>query len=120
MLKLINNFLCGVQAASLAEALAWLEREGLDRNQAIEILKTGAPGSPLIRTLSDRMTARDYTPNFLLRLMAKDLDYSIREAEQRSLNLTTAAAALELFKHAMASGHGEKDMSAVFEPFRQH
>ena len=78
LLKLINNFMCGVQAASLAEALALIERSGLDRAKALEVLTTGAPGSPLVKTLSARMTARDYTPNFLLRLMAKDLTYAHR------------------------------------------
>ena len=29
-MKLINNFLCGVQVASLAEGLTWIERSGLD------------------------------------------------------------------------------------------
>lgn len=67
LLKLVNNFMCGVQAASLAEALALIERSGLDRAKSLELLTTGAPGSPLVKTLSARMTARDYTPNFLLR-----------------------------------------------------
>ncbi|HTF63372.1 MAG TPA: NAD(P)-dependent oxidoreductase, partial [Edaphobacter sp.] len=43
-MKLINNFLCGVQVASLAEALTWIERSGLDREKALTILKSGAPG----------------------------------------------------------------------------
>ncbi len=34
-MKLVNNFLCGVQVASLAEAVAWLERSGLDRDKAL-------------------------------------------------------------------------------------
>src|SRR4029453_9241606 len=71
LLKLVNNFMCGVQAASLAEALALIERSGLDRAKSLELLTTGAPGSPLVKTVAARMTARDYTPNFLLRLMAK-------------------------------------------------
>jgi 3-hydroxyisobutyrate dehydrogenase len=37
-MKLINNFLAGVQVASLAEAMAWTERSGLDREQALKIL----------------------------------------------------------------------------------
>ena len=41
-MKLINNFLCGVQVASLAEGLAWIERSGLDRDKALTILKAGA------------------------------------------------------------------------------
>jgi 3-hydroxyisobutyrate dehydrogenase len=117
LLKLINNFVCGVQVASLAQALALIERGGLNREKALEVLKAGAPGSPIFRLLADRMTAGDYTPNFLLRLMAKDLRYAVAEGEQHSLKLTTASAALDLFNQAIAAGLGDKDMSAVFEQF---
>jgi 3-hydroxyisobutyrate dehydrogenase len=118
LLKLINNFLCGVQVASLAEAMALIEKSGLDRARALEILTNGAPGSPLIKTLSARMTAPDYTPNFLLRLMAKDLAYAVAEGDKLSLDLATASAALALFRQAAASGHGEQDIAAVVEQFR--
>ena len=119
LLKLINNFLCGVQLASLAEAMAMIERGGLDRTRALEVLHAGAPGSPLVKALSARMTAPDYTPNFLLRLMAKDLGYAIQQGGALSVELATAAAALGVFQNAIAAGHGEQDMSAVVEPFRK-
>ncbi len=64
------------------------------------------------------MTANDYTPNFLLRLMAKDLGYVVQEGEKRALELRTAAAALEVFNRAVAAGLGEKDMAAAVEQFR--
>ena len=51
-----------------------IERSGLDRTSALEVLTNGAPGSPLVKAVSIRMTTPDFTPNFLLRLMAKDLD----------------------------------------------
>jgi len=117
LLKLINNFVCGVQVASVAQALALIDRVGLNRDKALEVLKAGAPGSPIFRLIADRMTAGDFTPNFLLRLMAKDLRYAVAEGEQNSVNITTAAAALELFNIAIARGSGDKDMSAVFEQF---
>jgi 3-hydroxyisobutyrate dehydrogenase len=118
LLKLVNNFLCGVQAASLAEALGVIERSGLDRAQALEVLTTGAPGSPLVKTLSARMTAGDYTPHFLLRLMAKDMSYALAEGRRYDVSLSTAAAALKLFEQAITAGHGEQDFSAVVEPLR--
>jgi 3-hydroxyisobutyrate dehydrogenase len=118
LLKLINNFVCGVQVASLAEALAMIERSGLDRTKALEILTGGAPGSPLVKTIAGRMTAPDFTPNFLLRLMAKDLGYAVDEGGKLSINLATAAAARGMFKQAIAGGHGDQDMSAVVEQFR--
>mgnify|MGYP001553264319 CR=1 FL=1 len=117
--KLINNFVCGVQIASLAEAITMIERAGLDRAKAIEVLTSGAPGSPLVKAISARMTAADYTPNFIVRLLAKDLTYAIDEAAGHALDLTTAAAALKLFQTAVATGHGDQDMSAVIEPFRK-
>jgi len=118
-IKLINNFLCGVQVASLAEAIAMIERGGLDRGRAIEILTNGAPGSPIVKMVAGRMAARDYSPNFLLRLMAKDLGYAGTEAAAHALTLETAAAALKLFQKAIAAGHGDQDMASIVETLRQ-
>jgi 3-hydroxyisobutyrate dehydrogenase len=114
-LKLINNYLCGVQAASFAEAIAFIGKSGLDRSKAVSVLTNGAPGSPLLKVISARATAADFTPNFELRLMAKDLRYALEEAARSGLTLRTATAAHEIFKRAIAAGHGEKDFSAVLE-----
>lgn len=119
LVKLINNFVCGVQVASFAEALAMIERSGLDRAGALEVLTQGAPGSPLVRTVAARMTAGDYTPNFFLKLMAKDLTYAIQEGRSLSVELATATAALADFQRAITAGLGDSDMSAVAEPLRR-
>jgi 3-hydroxyisobutyrate dehydrogenase len=118
LMKLINNFLCGVQVASLAEAVAMIERSGLDRTKALEMLTNGAAGSPLVKLISGRMTSPDEAPNFLLSLLAKDLGYAIGEGKKVSLDLVTASAALDHFKKGMAAGHGENDISAVIKPLR--
>jgi 3-hydroxyisobutyrate dehydrogenase len=117
-LKLINNFLSGVQTASLAEALSLVERSGLDRQKALGVLTEGAPGSPLVKLLSGRMVSRQYDPQFVLRLMAKDLRYAVEEADHQELDLDMGRAALRVFEHAVAAGQGDEDMSAVVEQFR--
>jgi 3-hydroxyisobutyrate dehydrogenase len=117
-MKLINNFLCGVQAASLAEGLAWIEHSGLDRDKALSILKAGAPGSPLLGAISARMVSRNYTVNFLLKLMTKDLLYAQNEAAQSNVDLKTAEVARSLFEAAIAQGFGDEDMASVIEPLR--
>jgi len=119
-LKLINNFMCGVQAASLAEALALVETSGLDRAQAIAVLTNGAPGSPLVKAVTARMAAREYTPpNFALALMKKDLVYAQREAASQRVPLETAAAAERVFQRAIDAGNGDRDMAAVVEHLRR-
>ena len=117
-MKLINNFLCGVQVASLAEGLAWIEHSGLDRDKALSILKTGAPGSPLLGAISARMISQNYTVNFLLKLMTKDLLYAQNEAAQSNVDLKTAEVARSLFEAAIARGFGDQDMASVIEPLR--
>jgi 3-hydroxyisobutyrate dehydrogenase len=117
-MKLINNFLAGVQVASLAEAISWIERSGLDREKALKTLCNGAPGSPLISTISARMVAANYDVNFLLSLMRKDLHYAGADAATLGVELRSAMTAEKRFVEAAAAGYGEKDMSAVIEPLR--
>jgi 3-hydroxyisobutyrate dehydrogenase len=116
-LKLINNFICGAQAAALAEGIALAEKSGLNLDAALTVLQNGAPGSPLVKAVSTRMASRDYTVFFKLALMRKDLDYAATEAAHHGLDLTTAKNARTLFDRAIEKW-GESDFSAVVESLR--
>lgn len=119
LLKLINNFMCGVQAASLAEAESMIAAGGLDLKQSLAVLTQGAPGSGLVKRAAERAFANDFTPNFPLHLMAKDLGYAIDQASQFGQKLTTASSALAVFKDAIAKGYGDQDFSAVIKSQQQ-
>lgn len=112
-MKLINNFVCGVQAASFAEAVSLIKAGGLDLTRSTAILTGGAPGSSIVKRVADRMAANDFEPNFALRWMAKDLSYAIETAAANEVSLRTASAALSVFQQAIAEGHGDEDFSAV-------
>jgi 3-hydroxyisobutyrate dehydrogenase len=119
LMKLVNNFLCGVQAASFAEAVSLIQAGGLDRAKAETILTNGAPGSGIVKRVVASAAANDFTPNFHLRLMAKDLGYAIDEAAQRGIALQTASSALTTFKMAIEQGYGDEDFSAVVKASKQ-
>jgi len=119
LVKLINNFLCGVQAASLAEAIAVIERSELDRDRTVQAIVNGSPGSPVMKTLASRILADDFSPNFYLHLLVKDMGYAIAEGESRGVPMKTAATALEVLRGAMAHGDGDRDMAAVVQQFRE-
>lgn len=120
LLKLINNFVIGVQAASFGEAMAMVNASSLDREKCVGVLANGALASPLIRRMVASMNANDFTPNFPLKLMAKDLGYAIQEGANIGVTVQTAAPALEIFKHAAAEGLGEQDFSAVVKSLGKH
>lgn len=113
LLKLINNFICGVQAASFAEAMAFVNASGIDREKCLAVLSNSALASPLIKRMLASMSAGDYTPNFPLKLMTKDIGYAANEAMKKGITLQTATPALEIFKRATADGLGDEDFSAV-------
>ncbi|WP_132266768.1 NAD(P)-dependent oxidoreductase [Novosphingobium sp. PhB57] len=116
--KLANNFLCGVQAASLAEALALFEKRGLNVEQAVSVLTEGAPASPLLKAVSRRMLDRAYDPHFFVPLMAKDLSYAGQALAEAGVPSAIAEAARKRFLDAAAAGHGEQDIASIIEPLR--
>lgn len=118
MLKLINNFLCGVQVASLAEALAAVERSGLDPDTAFRLIRTGAPGSPLVNAVGARMLRRTYEPQFLVPLMAKDLEYAREALAKVGVETMMAAPARDHFRNAARRGHETDDIAAIIEIMR--
>jgi 3-hydroxyisobutyrate dehydrogenase len=119
MMKLINNFLCGVQVASLAEAIAMAERSGLDARQAAGVLSAGSPGSPLVKIVAQRMLDRAYEPNFFIPLMAKDLRYAQQAFAHAGIPLASADAARAHFVDAERAGMGQKDIAAIVELLRR-
>ena len=117
-MKLVNNFLCAVQSASLAEALAVIERSGLDPDQALDILGNGAPGSPIVRNLGPRMVRCDDVFNFSVQWMLKDVNYAISEGAAHGVTLRSGQAAASALGDAIAMGLGDQDLSALFEFYR--
>ena len=119
LLKLINNFMCGVQLASLGEAMAMAQRSGLDLRRTADVLAAGSPGSPIVKMVVERMVSRDYTPNFLVPLMVKDLTYAMETFAAEGIELADARAARERFIEAAAAGYQDRDIAAVVEPLRR-
>jgi 3-hydroxyisobutyrate dehydrogenase len=120
MMKLVNNSLCGVQAASFAEALSLIDSGGLDRAKAISILTGGAPGSGILKRMAEHETMDDFTAVFALRWMTKDLAYAIHAASGEGVTLPLATAALSVFQQAMALGYGGEDFAAVIKSAQKH
>jgi 3-hydroxyisobutyrate dehydrogenase len=119
MMKLINNFLCGVQVASLAEAIAMAERSGLDARQAAAVLSAGSPGSPLVKIVAQRMLDRAYEPNFFVPLMAKDLAYARQAFALAGIELKSADVARDRFVAAEQAGFAHQDIASIVELLRR-
>jgi 3-hydroxyisobutyrate dehydrogenase len=119
LMKLISNLMIGVQVATLAEALNFAQNSGLDMVQVVQALSNGSAGSPVVRAKAAQITAQNFTPNFALHLLHKDLGYALEEAGKQNAPLPTTAIAREFYRMAMKQGLGDRDFTAIARVFWQ-
>jgi 3-hydroxyisobutyrate dehydrogenase len=119
LMKLISNLMIGVQVATLAEALNFAQNSGLDMVQVVQALSNGSAGSPVVRAKAAQITAQNFTPNFALHLLHKDLGYALEEAGKQNAPLPTTAIAREFYRMAMKQGLGDCDFTAIARVFWQ-
>jgi 3-hydroxyisobutyrate dehydrogenase len=117
LMKLISNLMIGVQVATLAEALNFAQSSGLDMAQVLPALSNGSGGSPVVRGKAAQISDRDFTPNFALHLLHKDLGYALEEAGKHNAPLPTTAIAREFYRMAMMQGLGDLDFAAIAQVF---
>jgi len=115
--KLVINALFGIQAAALAESLATLERAGLERAAAVELLGNTAVASPVLKLTGALMASGSYAPLFPIDLVEKDLGYMVSLAESLGTTAPTTAAARAVFGRASAAGHGGDNIHGVIQLF---
>jgi len=114
-IKLVNNMLSGTVTAALAEAAMVAEAAGIDGDALLAVLAEGAAGSRLVRSKVPKITARDFTAQFQLALMEKDLRYFVALAQQVDRPAPLAGLVRAQLQAARRAGLGGQDVSAVFQ-----
>lgn len=113
-LKLINNMLSASLTAAIAEAAQAAEAAGLDREATMEVLGEGAAGSRLMKTKLPKILKRDFSPQFQLELMDKDLRYFLALAQELDCPAPIASLVRSQYQAARRAQLGKLDSCAVF------
>jgi 3-hydroxyisobutyrate dehydrogenase len=113
-LKLINNMLGASLQAALAEGAQVAEAANLDRAATMEILNEGAAGSRVVKNKLPKMFNRDFTPQFALELMDKDVRYFLQLAAELDRPAPLASLVRSQFQAARHVALGKLDSCAVF------
>ena len=112
VMKLVVNSLLGIGMQAIAEAVAFGEKSGLDRNRLLSVLSETAVVAPAHVGKFERAMKRDYSPQFPLRLMNKDFGLILSLAAAVGAEMPATRAAFEV--NAAQSAQGlEQDFSAV-------
>jgi 2-hydroxy-3-oxopropionate reductase len=112
--KAANQMIVAGNIAILAEALVFIERNGIDRARALEVLAGGLAGSTVLDRKSAAMLADDYTPGFRLALHAKDLGIVENSATARGLDLRVNELVTSIVREFVEEGNAGLDHAALY------
>jgi len=111
-MKLVANLLLGVNMEAIAEAVSLGEHLGLNLDLLLDVLPRTAVIAPAFLGKFPKIKAGDYSPQFPLYLMSKDLNLVDNAANRSGAVLPATSATKRIFEDALA-GKGELDLSAV-------
>jgi 3-hydroxyisobutyrate dehydrogenase-like beta-hydroxyacid dehydrogenase len=115
-MKLVFNMLLGAQVATLAEAVNYGERAGLDRDTLLSAIAQSGFSSMVMSFRAEIMRTRSYEPPaFRARLMGKDLRLATEDAAALGAAIPVLDLVHELFAGIVAAGDGDKDAAVVIE-----
>jgi len=113
-IKLINNMLSATLTAAVAEAAQAIEASGIDAQAATDVLLEGAAGSRILRNKLPKMLKREFSPQFHLELMEKDVRYFLQLAGELDRPAPIASLVRAQYQAARRAQLGKMDSAAIF------
>jgi 3-hydroxyisobutyrate dehydrogenase/glyoxylate/succinic semialdehyde reductase len=112
-MKMVVNTLLGVSMASFAEVFNLGQKLGIPRDMLLAGLIPSNVTAPMLEAKKDKIRDADYSPEFPLQWMQKDLVLATLSAYEQGASMPIANAVKEVYADARANGLGELDLSAV-------
>ena len=114
--KLAMNQLIGSLTAAFSLSLALVQREGIDVEAFMEIVRNSALYAPTFDKKLDRMLSRNFAnPNFPTKHLLKDMRLFSQAAETAGLSPSLSASVAKVVEQAIAQGLADQDYSALYE-----
>jgi 3-hydroxyisobutyrate dehydrogenase len=115
-IKLAMNQLIAAMTAAFSLSLAFVEKNGLDPDRFMEILRQSALYAPTFDKKRQRMNSRDYrNPNFPVKHLLKDINLFHTAAEQSGLKVAGLHGIRQLLESTIENGFSDMDYSAIYD-----
>jgi len=111
-MKLVVNLLLSLDMQSIAEAVSLGEHLRIDRNVLLDVLSKTAVVPPAFVGKFQKIKSGDYSPEFPLRLMSKDMDLVMNAAKESGADLPAATVAQSVLT-ANLPASGDLDLAAI-------
>ena len=111
--KLILNLIQAGMLTVFSESLSLAKRLDLPPATVLQVLEHSAGNAPLFHYKGGFLLRRDFSTNFSLRLMNKDLKLVLGEADRLGARLDASRTVSDVFSAAVAAGYSEEDFLAI-------
>jgi 3-hydroxyisobutyrate dehydrogenase len=111
--KMVNQILIAGNMVAMSEGLAYAYRVGLDVEQVLASVSSGAAGSWSLSNLAPRVVAGNFAPGFFVDHLVKDLGIALSEAKRAQLALPGLALANQLYIALQSQGRGRDGTQAL-------
>ena len=111
-MKLVVNLLLGVDMQAIAEAVSLGEHLHIDTGVLLDVLSKTAVIPPAFVGKFKKIKTNDYSPEFPLRLMSKDMDLVMQTATALGARLPAASVAQSVLASNLAAS-GNLDLAAI-------
>ena len=113
--KLAMNQLIGSLTTAFALSLGFVQREGLDIEQFMAIVRQSALYAPTFDKKLQRMLERNFAqPNFPSKHLLKDMNLFAEEAETLGLEASLARSVSQVVQKTLELGLADDDYSALY------
>ena len=112
--KIVNQFIGGINMAAIAEGLVIGVKAGADPETMHKVIGVSSGNSTLFQLRALDFVMKDYfEPGFMLDLMKKDMGIGVDLAKALDIPVPIGAAAYQAYAGASSLGAGRQDFSAV-------
>lgn len=111
--KLAHNTIVGINNLALAEGFSIAAKSGLPAERFLELVQLGSAGSKAAELKGRKIIEHDFTNQFSLALMLKDLKLASSLTDGASIPSPMLNLAKSLFQAGQTQGYGEEDLSSV-------
>ena len=116
LVKLSGNFLQAAVIEALGEAIALVDKAGIDRQAYVDLMTSSVFNLPAYKIFGSLIAQRKFDPaGFALPLGYKDMCLALAEAENLRVPMPLGSLLHDRFLRVLAQGGGHLDWSAIGE-----
>jgi 3-hydroxyisobutyrate dehydrogenase len=113
--KMCNQIAIASNMIGVCEAIIYAEKAGLDPENVLKSITTGAAGSWSLSNLAPRMLAGNFEPGFYIKHFIKDMKIAIDEAERMGMEVPGLSLAKSLYDQLSEMGEENSGTHALYK-----